>query len=525
MSYYSGCDCSSGFFVGATRTYIYFAPEFEDWCKKLVDSEELIDQKHCAGFRSLYNICEERVGEDTYDYAYSYYYHYLSTQMYGGCATLNPNCTEAEHLGVVLWKEDDGVSAGPIAGQICYTANKRCKGGTFGVTNDFRNKLEDAYNQLNPYPYSGFVYDYFGMVGQGPASSDTAGGFVSYCGAGISTTIVSPWFVWRGFESKVFLFDKSIGIPYTNPSKLTEFHDNNPWTVTDISVGQLADEVIQITGAANWNYGDISFRGTALWADYMGDNATTKYDRLASYTNGSGASTYNVNGLSWRDTAIQHKNCDNYTDFKNYPWIRVEIPAPLEAEKKENVQYSSFFIVPSESTMNKALYGTQSWSFHGIGWVIPIVSDAIYFKRYTKKIVKAPHVLYLKEGETSFRSCGYGETLADLEPGRYYFPNMCYGCLRPQNLSFYASAGGAKETYLVSDGELAQFFDDLPTQFNSSSGISTLDEKFQNAIEQLGYPSKTGSIAIEGQNNYYNEYMSLEESIAFCLDIINRATP
>lgn len=524
MSYYSGCDCGSGgYFVGASRTYVYYAKEFDDWCKKLAVGDDYIsrDGKKCVSARAEYNVCDERVGADGYDYAYTYYYHYLISKRFGYCVTLLPDyipCTTNLWQGVVEWSESTAESVNGITNVNCYptpSQSEKCGGiGTYKMVRDFTSGIEEYYANINPYPWSGYVYDFFGMVGQGPSAVPPGGAFNAYCGVGTSTTTIDPVFSWRGFESKVFLFNKQKGIPHARTEKFEEFYEKNQYTITNIEADHLADETIQVTGTSNWNDGNITYKGTALYADYMGDNATFEFDRLASFTEGSGKSTYYINNVAFRDTATKNKNCTNYPEFKDYPWIMADIPMPTTIENADNVQYTSVFITPSESTISKFLNSSQDLNFHGIGWVIPVLTDAIYYKRYTKKIIKAPHNLYVKEGELNFRRCGWGETLKDLEPGRYYFPNMCYGCLAPKTLSFY-DPFKATQDYPISDRDMAAFFDALPTQFSGS---------FQEAEKILGYPSASIAIPIEGPSGSLNTFMSKEESIAFLLGIIDRNT-
>jgi len=119
----------------------------------------------------------------------------------------------------------------------------------------------------------------------------------------------------------------------------------------------------------------------------------------------------------------------------------------------------------------------------------------IYAKQFVQKTVKAPYNLYFKDGEAEFRQCKLFETIYDLEPGRYYFPNP-YIC-RNWLLNWYDfNIMGGKEGvhYEVDDseGEVYRYFStSLPMQFLGSDGtipLTDMQARLCEAIRVLGFP-------------------------------------
>lgn len=113
-----------------------------------------------------------------------------------------------------------------------------------------------------------------------------------------------------------------------------------------------------------------------------------------------------------------------------------------------------------------------------------------YYKRYVKKIVKAPYNLYIKSGETSFRSCKVGETLKDLSAGRYYFPNpvQCDVIFQHPDSSYVVD----ELSIDVDPLEEAEFRKTFSLRLNQFKGENNdiLDSygRYQEAVKILGKP-------------------------------------
>lgn len=119
----------------------------------------------------------------------------------------------------------------------------------------------------------------------------------------------------------------------------------------------------------------------------------------------------------------------------------------------------------------------------------------VYGKQFAQKSIKAPYNLYFKQGEDTFRSCKLFETITDLEPGRYYFPNP-YIC-RNHLLNWYDFniMGGERGVHYEvdeSEGEVYRYFNtSLPMQFlgrRNDIPLGDLQRRLFEAIRVLGYP-------------------------------------
>jgi hypothetical protein len=119
----------------------------------------------------------------------------------------------------------------------------------------------------------------------------------------------------------------------------------------------------------------------------------------------------------------------------------------------------------------------------------------IYAKQFVQKSIKAPYNLYFKEGEDRFRECKLFETLTDLEPGRYYFPNP-YIC-KNHLLNWYDFnlMGGKRNIHYQvdeSEGDVYKYFNtDLPMQFLGKQNeipLQDLEKRLYEAIRILGFP-------------------------------------
>jgi hypothetical protein len=116
------------------------------------------------------------------------------------------------------------------------------------------------------------------------------------------------------------------------------------------------------------------------------------------------------------------------------------------------------------------------------------------YKRYIKKIIKAPYHLYVKEGEQFFRSCKLGETLTNLTPGRYYFPNpfkvATKKSLLLQDLPL--------ELIDTTEPELKDIFNIKLCNFVSGDNNNSSTQKYSLATTFLGNPSlKDNAMSME----------------------------
>lgn len=589
MSKYSGCACDTDYFIGSSRTYYWMATEFSNWCKDQPSNEQFLgDDAICVNNSFYYNTCRKQeatlgtIGGPSFgggglDSSFSfgqqyftYYYHYISTKL----------ITKAGHP--VMWRDPVGLTGlGFWLYHDCFiNYNVQCTGGGLGITSRFADKVVEYWGTPyipeseidlattfdrdgnvtpfglpilnmkgieNPFPFEGFVYDYYSVVGQGPAILGSIFQIIcTYCFGGLTPPCVDPWFTWRGFASQVYTFDNNLGIPYRITQKLEDFYKKNNLSLRNIKYNHMADEQIFVTGIADWNYGDIGEDGnigTKLYGDYLakfsgpdGQPLNMQYEfgenglRAATITEGSGQK-YIISELSnnveFVNISVANKNCNSRQNITKYPWLYVDIPEPTQIEY-QIAAFTEIFPVAIEDLLTRFLWGHSStYNFFGVGVSVPLIANSYHYRKYVKKIIKAPHNLYIKNGEFFFRETSFGKTMTDLEPGRYYFPNMCYCAANLQSLSpyngkkFYKSDsyqrsiedGGTFES--IYNSPLIQFID-------PDTGDESLEARFRNAVNILGFPgsSKSPAARIE-ESSLFSKYKSLEELMAEVQQVLN----
>jgi hypothetical protein len=577
MSKYSGCNCGADYFIGSSRTYYWMATDFSDWCKKQPSNEEFLgDDALCVNNSFYYNECKKQEatlggGLDFGEQYFTYYYHYISTKLI--TRTGNP----------VMWRDPSGTDCGDALGcsYDCFiNYNINCPGGGNGITQRFADKIVEYWGtpyipgseidlattfdrdgnvtpfalpllgmkgKENPFPFEGLVYDYYSVVGQGPAILGSIFQIIcTYCFGGLVPPCVDPWFTWRGFASQVYTFDSNLGIPYRITQKLEDFYEVNNLSLIDIKYNHMADEQIFVTGHADWNYGDIGKDGnvgTKLYGDYLdkftganGEPLNIQYEfgenglRAATITQGSGQ-RYVISDLSndveFVDISVANRNCQSRQNISQYPWLYIDIPEPIQIEYQMAL-FTEIFPVAIEDLMTRFLWGhSNTYNFFGVGVKIPQIGNSFHYRKYTKKIIKAPHNLYIKNGEFSFRETSFGKTMTDLEPGRYYFPNMCYCASNLQSLSPYNGKKFYKSNSYdrsVEDGGIFNSIYNNPLiQFiDPETGDESLEARFNNAINMLGFPEspKSPAARIE-ESSLFSKFKSLEELMSEVEQILN----
>jgi hypothetical protein len=572
---YSGCSCDANYFIGSSRTYYWMATDFSNWCKEQPSNEQFLgDDAACVNNSFYYNDCKKQEatlggGLDFGEQYFTYYYHYISTKLI--TKTGNP----------VMWRDPSGTNCDNPLGcsYDCFiNYNINCPGGGNGITQRFADKIVGYWGtpyipeseidlattfdrdgnvtpfalpllgmkgKENPFPFEGLVYDYYSVVGQGPAILGSIFQIIcTYCFGGLVPPCVDPWFVWRGFASQVYTFDSNLGIPYRITQKLEDFYEKNNLSLIDIKYNHIADEQIFVTGYADWNYGDIGKDGnvgTKLYGDYLdkftganGEPLNIQYEfgenglRAATITQGSGQ-RYVISDLSndveFVDISVINKNCKSRNNIEKYPWLYVDIPEPIQIEYQKAL-FTEIFPVAIEDLLTRFLWGHSNlYNFFGVGVKIPQIGNSFHYRKYTKKLVKAPHNLYVKDGEFSFRETSFGKTISNLEPGRYYFPNMCYCGSNLQNLGpynpkkFYKS--NSYERSIEDGGIFENVYNSPLIQFiDPESDDESMEARFNNAVNILGFPGSVPAARIE-ESSMFSKFKTLEEIMAEVQEIFN----
>lgn len=320
----------------------------------------------------------------------------------------------------------------------------------------------------------------------------------------------------------------------------------------DIKLNHLADESIFIGGYADHRLGEISFDtqskmgSVELYGQKI--NGITEFDyndsdkgryKEASFTTGDGSSKYFVDGfkgaissggkIQITDAAVKSKNQTLISGIANYGWIYCDIPSGINPEysmikfsadggasfgdiverqcpslgceltrtffdlklqrlfcrtSKDNGNFKKY-----DQAVNATYSDTTWWSAPTITYSGPSYKQE-YYKRYIKKIVKAPYNLYVKSGEQSFRSCKLGETLKELSPGRYYFPNpvQCDTFFQHTDQSAIIDENSIE----IEPSEEVDFRKTFSLKLNQFRGknndIAGLEQRYQEAVKVLGRP-------------------------------------
>lgn len=276
--------------------------------------------------------------------------------------------------------------------------------------------------------------------------------------------------------------------------------------------------------------------------------AISKFDSVpeASFTTGNGSSKIEISSsirgadqdvdgnIIIPDLAVRYKTEQVMPEITGYGWIYVDIPEEVQEEwtwlkftmdggnawpseingecnptspalgcdlpltissqklnrfyvrstREDPEKLMEYWSVPSQLIPGPSVYYLPKVIQNGPTY------DQKYYKRYIKKIVKAPYNLYVKSGESQFRTCKLGETLKKLEPGRYYFPNpvQCKNHFEFPNLSSMAD----ESLIPVDQSEEAEFRSIFNINLNQFLGPmkenDTLSSRYNEAIRILGKP-------------------------------------
>jgi len=221
-----------------------------------------------------------------------------------------------------------------------------------------------------------------------------------------------------------------------------------------------------------------------------------------------------------RELAVKYKHSGNVNDVSSLltaGWLVVDIPEVIEPNitsvgfandfgQLPDIWYETTealwgpyrnanqFFVRSAKTEGfmRQIYGANEGQMPSLDCSY---FPQVYGKQFAQKSIKAPYNLYFKQGEDTFRSCKLFETITNLEPGRYFFPNP-YIC-RNHLLNWYdfnIMAGQRGVHYEVdeSEGEVYRYFNtDLPMQFlgrRNDIPLGDLQKRLFEAIRVLGFP-------------------------------------
>jgi hypothetical protein len=285
--------------------------------------------------------------------------------------------------------------------------------------------------------------------------------------------------------------------------------------------------------------------------DYGNNNNRLRGIPEASITTGKGEK-FKIESLRGADLekgevlmvpnlAVKYKNETTMPQISGFGWIYVDIPETVQKEytsfkftmdggdvfPKEvtnecpavgcdlpnlilNMKFERFYVRSTRSNFITGMTDAPILPYDEVPSVTFTTSNSIfalpqveyngpmhtqaYYKKYIKKIIKAPYNLYVKDEEKTFRTCKLGETLKDLEPGRYYFPNP----IRCQNqFEFPDLESSAFESRIEvhEEDEFRKYFNINLDQFIGKDGKNTsLDEKYRNAVKRLGVPSKNATV-------------------------------
>lgn len=300
---------------------------------------------------------------------------------------------------------------------------------------------------------------------------------------------IDPWFMHYSVVTSVITLNGRDSIPQSLPGKFIDFYKANKDKLSGqnspIKLSHVANDHVFFEGKVNFHTADIgknSTKSTAL-SIYMGNSDDPGGEIESVLINNSsvayGATTQRSGflddqvtpatflafrtpgaaddkGYIIRNMACKYHNHITRPDIFRYNWLYVDIPPLVSFNVTPTVLSFDNFDLPDvffESADPLAFFrrrvyfktitqkgdivlngngsqrlGIQDYSkiFEGIpleqryyplGWT----------DRASDKIIKSPYNLYFKSGDASFTECALGETLYDLEEGRYYFPNP-YAC-------------------------------------------------------------------------------------------------
>jgi hypothetical protein len=226
-------------------------------------------------------------------------------------------------------------------------------------------------------------------------------------------------------------------------------------------------------------------------------------------------------GYAIRNVASKHYNHNVRTGIFEYNWLYVDIPDPVPMNVTPTVMSFDGASTPDLylqdtdplTIMNKKVYfktvlqdngepalnGTWSQRMPAGSYLqlhkennqsIPFNQryyPLVWTDRATFKVVKAPYNLYFKSGTNTFVECALGETLKNLTPGRYYFPNP-YACAINSNFGSSSAQSSNQTNPVYEIEEHAKYFEtQLPSQF-ISDGNNDLTNRLANAKNILTDP-------------------------------------
>lgn len=292
--------------------------------------------------------------------------------------------------------------------------------------------------------------------------------------------------------------------------------------------------------------------------EYDYSTAMSRFLRIpeASFTSGNGSEKVIIDSVRGsdlakdekvilKDLAVKYKNETAMPEITGFGWIYVDIPEEVQKESiwikftmdggaqfppevdgvcpmvgcdlpklVSNHKLERFFVRSTRSNVLKGITDSPPLPYWNVpsdtyylstsALALPYVTyngpahTQEYYKRYVKKIVKAPYNLYVKSGDYYFTECKLGETLKNLTPGRYYFPNP----IRCQSqFEFFDLSSPAFDTNVPIDpSEESEFRELFNVNLNQFLGKDrkneSLELKYQEAVRLLGIP-KDNAIRME----------------------------
>lgn len=623
----SGCE--TGYFLGSSRTFTYYASKFTNWQFGIPELSFFNDAKNVGReftpnewIENVYSIGRIRnfiptstnfkpndrcIGSYATNNLFITGYNsfgeksdYIHIQKNIGLVSKDIN----QYTSQAVKFRDNGIINGILSplfigywlggcGQPCYPCayeDVYC-GDVFSMMYEYTDNMDQYWDINNtghcPYFYTGFIVDYYGRIDRGPEPNIGWYDYVfgnqstcSYCHCIIFCILkqcIDGWFATRNYHSKIFLFDQNAGIPYLSSGNIANFskkvNEYYSFGNLNIKLNHLADEGIFVGGMADFQYGNIDFfkdkdgnidpSGVDLYGryisginsfDYFNKDLKNKYAPEASFTSGDGSYKAIIDAairgtdlkkntkLIIPDLAVRKKTEAVRPEITGYGWIHVDIPNSVQVEstsikftmdggdefppevaadcpalgcdlpltissqklnrfyvrstREDPRKLMEYWKVPSELIEGSSSFYLPRVIYNGKSY------NQEYYKRYIKKIVKAPYNLYVKSGENKFRVCKLGETLKNLEAGRYYFPNPIRGGNIfgfPDGASIFDNSDSS--LIKIDEEEEAEFRSIFQVNLNQFF-IKNLDDKislesgYYEAVKLLGDP-KANSIRME----------------------------
>lgn len=488
-------------------------------------------------------------------------------------------------------------------GQPCYPCTSldlRCEGGPESFLNNLGDLMDRYWNiEKKHIPWEGFIQDWYGIIERraepatgwqiylmfGGIYCAPCGAYDEYCSCCwwcFLKDCIEPFFIGKIYGGSVLTLNQKRGIPFLSKDKLVNYYNKIGSDVGGTQYGQMnikldhvSDEYVFFEGSANWKNGEITFNKINRPASGLKDAISESNGEATLVPFGSGVNVNIVTdcptisrtgdqGFLTRDFAVKYKTQEYFKDQSDVPWLHVDIPNGVSIEKS----YITFTY--DNNNLPIMVYGGGiPWNPGSFPWSwqnqrklmvrskeadggfrtytqLPPLSNGnkepvltYYYKRYIKKIVKAPYHLYVKDGENSFRLCKLGETLKDLAPGRYYFPNPAIanrqmGPFDPDLADlFYMDLVDLTEPEILNyfnTRSYRQFSIEPGKKYTNSLELiasmknATLEQRYYNALALLGPLTNSASIEYGGSFEYSSESFNVADFNNFLQNSQNIST-